>query len=97
MKKIAAIFLACTITEALPSIRPGAEWALIGTDYANLKWLDKSQTKPTKSEINLAIADCTAKKTSDAALKTQAIADAKNTTKTAQERLDALIKAIDLK
>jgi hypothetical protein len=35
-------------TDALQSLRPGAEWVLRGDD---LEWLDTNQTKPTEAEI----------------------------------------------
>lgn len=40
-----------SINAALRSLRPGAEWFLLGQDYSGLKWLDKNQTKPTEDEI----------------------------------------------
>ena len=46
-----------TIIDALISLRPKAEWILDGNTYAGLKWLDKSQTKPTEDEVNAKIAE----------------------------------------
>ena len=40
------------IPTALQNLKPGAELVLNGTTYAGLNWLDKSQTKPTESEVN---------------------------------------------
>ena len=40
------------ISDALMSLKPGAEWTLRGSDYSGLEWLDSSQTKPTETEIN---------------------------------------------
>ena len=40
-----------TITEALISLKPEAEWAVRGGNYSDIVWLDKSQTKPTEQEI----------------------------------------------
>ena len=40
------------ITSALSELKPGAEWALRGDTYADLEWLDKTQTKPTEEEVN---------------------------------------------
>ena len=40
------------IPHALQSLKPGAQWNLIGEDYSGLEWLDSSQTKPTETEIN---------------------------------------------
>ena len=44
-----------TIIEALTSLKPKAQWNLIGFDYSGLEWLDKTQTKPTEDEINAKI------------------------------------------
>ena len=44
-----------TIIEALTSLKPKAQWNLIGFDYSGLEWLDKTQTKPTEEEINIKI------------------------------------------
>ena len=38
-----------TVSKALQSLRPGAEWSLIGDD---LIWLDGVQTQPTQEEID---------------------------------------------
>ena len=46
-----------TIIEALTSLKPKAQWNLIGFDYSGLEWLDKSQTKPTEDEINAKITE----------------------------------------
>jgi hypothetical protein len=43
------------IVKALQSLRPNAEWNLRGTSYANLEWVDKSQTKPTEAEVEAEI------------------------------------------
>ena len=39
------------LPEALLSLRPGAEWNLIGDDYEGLEWMDSGQSKPTKEEV----------------------------------------------
>ena len=46
-----------TIIDALITLRPKAEWSLDGDDYSGLKWLDKTQTKPTEEEINAKVTD----------------------------------------
>ena len=46
-----------TITEALISLKPEAEWAVRGGNYSDIVWLDKSQTKPTEQEIEEKIAE----------------------------------------
>ena len=37
--------------DALCSLKTGAEWSWVGTDYSGLTWTDSS-TKPTESEID---------------------------------------------
>jgi hypothetical protein len=39
------------ISEAIQSLRPGAQWAMNGEDYDQLIWVDEVQTKPTKEEV----------------------------------------------
>ena len=46
-----------TIIEALTSLKPKAQWNLIGFDYSGLEWLDKTQTKPTELEIEQKIVE----------------------------------------
>tara|TARA_B100001989_G_scaffold99989_1_gene69978 strand:- start:21 stop:398 length:378 start_codon:yes stop_codon:yes gene_type:complete len=45
------------IPVALKSLKPNAEWRMVGTEYSGLTWLDKNQTKPTEEEINAKIAE----------------------------------------
>lgn len=40
-----------TISTALNSLRPGAQWVIHGNDYAQLTWLDDTQSKPTENEV----------------------------------------------
>jgi hypothetical protein len=44
------------ITDALLSLRPGAEWFFNGETYDGLNWLDKIQTKPTEEEVQAEVA-----------------------------------------
>ena len=39
------------ITDAIMSLKPGAEWVLRGTEYSGLEWLDSGQTQPTEEEV----------------------------------------------
>ena len=39
------------IVDAIKSLKPNAEWTLIGTSYSDLNWIDGSQSKPTESEV----------------------------------------------
>ena len=45
------------ITDALMSLKPGAEWTVRGNDYSGLEWYDTIQTKPTEAEINNKISE----------------------------------------
>ena len=45
------------IVSALEALKPKSEWTLRGETYADLEWLDKSQTKPTEEEVNLKVAE----------------------------------------
>ena len=49
------------ITNALQSLRPKAEWMVIGDTYDGLQWLEKpvwegGQKKPTKEEVEAEVA-----------------------------------------
>ena len=39
------------IIKALESLRPGARWSLDGDTYEGLDWLDETQSKPTKKQV----------------------------------------------
>ena len=43
------------ITHALKALKPGAEWSLLGDNYEGLEWLDKTQEKPSKSQVEAKI------------------------------------------
>ena len=45
------------IPSALKVLRPNAQWHMIGTEYSNIYWDDKTQTKPTEQEIEEKIAE----------------------------------------
>lgn len=86
----------CKIDDVLPILRPGETWVINNKNYDELVWLSKTN-KPTRGEVNAAIGNCVAQEAAKKAEKDQAILDAKDTTKADAARLDALIKAIDLK
>lgn len=44
------------IAQALTTLRPGAQWTLVGNELSGLTWLDTNQTAPTQSEIDVEIA-----------------------------------------
>lgn len=44
-----------TSTDAVISLRPGAQWSWSGLEYSGLNWLDTEQAKPTVAEINTEI------------------------------------------
>jgi hypothetical protein len=40
-----------SISDAIASLNPTADWILRGTDYSGLEWLDSNFTKPTQAEV----------------------------------------------
>tara|TARA_A100001515_G_scaffold22749_1_gene17456 strand:+ start:685 stop:1314 length:630 start_codon:yes stop_codon:yes gene_type:complete len=44
------------IPVALKSLRPNAEWHMVGTEYSGIYWDDKIETKPTEQEVEERIA-----------------------------------------
>lgn len=49
-----------TISDALISLRPGADWYCVGNEYSGLVWRDEVQTQPTEEEVSGEIARLTA-------------------------------------
>ena len=43
------------IPTALKALTPGADWIVYGEDYSGIEWLDKSQTKPLREEVEAKI------------------------------------------
>lgn len=43
------------ITDALQSLTPGAQWSLVGDEYAGLNWMDDTQKQPTKKAVDTEI------------------------------------------
>ena len=46
-----------TVIEALAALKPNAEWHMLGTEYSDIYWDDKSQTQPTEDEVTAKIAE----------------------------------------
>lgn len=86
----------CGIKDILPTIRPGATWALSGQVYSGLIWMDVSQTKPTQTEVDTAVAACVAKESSDKTAKDQAKAILKDAKSTDSQKIGAIIKVFGL-
>jgi uncharacterized small protein (DUF1192 family) len=40
------------IAKALITLRPNAQWSLLGNTYDGLEWVDEIQTKPSEDEIS---------------------------------------------
>lgn len=93
MKRLTSILIACSVSTALLSLRPGAEWNLRGT---TIEWLDKVQRQPTQAEIDLAILNCQSAEAVLDTQKKQAILDSKDVKMSPDERINALIKALAL-
>ena len=50
------------ISDALVKLRPGAEWSIDNNSYAELRWLDTKQSKPTEEEVVEKIVELTYQK-----------------------------------
>lgn len=46
------------VIQAINNLRPKAAWGLTGTEHSGLDWQDKTQTKPTKEELDAEVARC---------------------------------------
>ena len=44
------------IVNALYALRPNSKWNLYGDSYADLEWLDETQSKPSQEEVDAEIA-----------------------------------------
>lgn len=83
----------CNRANAIFTLRPGAEWNTRGDV---IEWIDSRTTRPTDKEINDTIAACIAQQDQDRQAKLQFKSDLNNATKTPAERINALIKYLDL-
>ncbi len=89
------LVITCTMADALQTLRPGAEWALTGSTYSGLTWIDAAQVKPTSAEVVSAIQDCRTAAAARVAAKTQARIDVKDTNLTQAQRMQALLILLD--
>jgi hypothetical protein len=53
------------IPQALAVLTPNAQWALTGTEYSGLVWLDEAIQKPSEEAVNAEIATLTAQQPFD--------------------------------
>lgn len=83
----------CDRDLVIEKMRPGAEWNLRGD---KLEWLDTVQLPPTDKEIDTATAECLVRVNQEKAAKVQAKTDLNTKTKTDADRIDAIIKYLDL-
>lgn len=100
MKHGLILFLVfCAIEDQLNLIRPNAQWKITKGDYDGIVWLDRAQKKPTRSEMDNAFIQCLdlIRKQSIDSVKEKALLDAKDAKLDLSARLDALIKAIEMK
>lgn len=96
LKVLFQLVIVCTIADGITMIRPGAEWILRGDTYAGLQWLDSVQAKPTAKEVDTAVTACQQKLATYTAARDQAKIDLNAKTRTDAERIDAIIKYLDL-
>ena len=45
-----------TLTDALRSLYPTAQWSLLNNEYSTLQWLSNPEPKPTKAELDAEVA-----------------------------------------
>lgn len=45
-----------TLTDALRSLYPTAQWSLLNNDYSTLQWFANPEPKPTKAELDAEVA-----------------------------------------
>lgn len=102
MKKILLVLLisntayaSCFTRDVLPVLRPGAQWSMKEDDYDSIMWFSK-QTIPSKDEVTQAIADCRVREAIERSQKDQAKIDLNSIVKTDTERINAIIKFLDL-
>lgn len=89
-------YATCFIRDVLPVLRPGAEWFIKNDDFVTLQWRS-TQKVPTRAEIDQAIATCQQQEAAAKVQLDQAKIDLNDSDKTATERIDAMIKYLDLK
>jgi hypothetical protein len=86
----------CRTAKILTQIRPGAEWVMQADSMDKLKWIDKNQKKPSKSEVEKARKACIAEETEREQRKKQARVDVKNAAVPADRKVEALILLLDM-
>jgi hypothetical protein len=86
----------CDMPHVLLQIRPGAAWTLDGDSYKGLKWLDKTQKKPTNDEIKKAKQQCVIDDSARETLKTRARLDLKNPSISTDKKVQDLILLLDM-
>ncbi len=89
-------FASCKTSDVLPTIRPGAQWAMNNNDLSTLVWLS-TQTVPTQSEVNTAISACLTTTANNIKQMQNDIFNVKLSTNTAATKLSALIDFLQLK
>lgn len=96
MNMVRPFLIACTLAQTLQTLRPKAEWAIRGSSYSDMEWLDKSQSKPTQEEVATAMSACESAQTNDRTAKAAAKVVIKDSKATEKDKLNAVILLLDL-
>lgn len=88
--------MSCGIRDILVLLCPGAQWSIHDDDLSTLQWFSPDKKIPTLAEINQAIAECQLRESTQRAEKVQAKIDLNSTIKTDTDRINAIVKYLDL-
>jgi hypothetical protein len=92
-----SLYANCRVTDVLMTLRPEASWSMTSNDYATLQWLDQVQTKPTRNEVLSAIQACRDAQEERILTLATLRATFRDQTKTAAERVNALVDYLELR
>jgi hypothetical protein len=94
LKFVFLLVIACTIEAQIERVRPGAKYTITKGDYDGIVWTDEEKSKPTRGELSQALADCQAASIDTEKETKKTII--KNKSSKTEDRLEALIKYLDL-
>lgn len=89
-------FATCKTGDVVNSLFPTAQWIMTNDDFSTVDWQSKDIVKPTLKTVTDAVTACKATETADNTAKDQARVILKSTTATDKQKLDAIIKVLDL-
>ena len=86
----------CTVAEALADGWPGAQWTIENQNVKTLRWVDKTQKRPTNAQIKNAVKNCDARRATKAKEIQAAKVSAFDQSKPDSERLEAMSKLLTI-